>query len=79
MNDMHDEPFVESQLEVHVEPMIEEDEQPSFGSTIDEEQIDAQTTNRVILFADTCHQEMLEPDMIDLQEVVRLEELGVSN
>jgi len=33
---MHDNPFAESQLEVHIEPMMVEDEQPPLGSAIDE-------------------------------------------
>lgn len=48
---------------VHVEPMLEEDEQP----IIDEEAV----------FTTTCHQEVLELDRIDLQDVCRLEERGV--
>ena len=34
---MHDELFVEGQIVVHVEPIVEEDEQPSSTPTIDEE------------------------------------------
>jgi len=30
IHSMHDEPFVESELEDHFEAMIEDDEQPSF-------------------------------------------------
>ena len=40
MHNMHDELFGESQLEVHVEPVMVEDEQPSLGSAIDEEKTD---------------------------------------
>ena len=38
MHNMHDEPFGESQLEVHIEPMMVEDEKSPLGSAIDEEQ-----------------------------------------
>lgn len=67
VHNMHDEPFGESQLEVHIEPVM--DEQPSLGSAIDEEQTDVQTDSRVAVFADTCPQEVLEVDRIILQEV----------
>lgn len=40
MHSMHDEPLRESELEVHVEPMMVEDEKPYFGPTIDEEKVD---------------------------------------
>lgn len=76
MHSMHDERFVESQLEVHVESMIEEDEQSSFAPGIDEEQTNAQTTSRVVVFAGTCRQGVLESDRIVLQEVGRLEKHG---
>ena len=48
---MHDELCVEGQLVAHVEPMVEEDEQPSFGPTIDEEQTNAQVSNRVVVLS----------------------------
>lgn len=51
---MYDEPFMETQLEVYVEPMMEEDEKSYFGSTIVEEKKSVQTTNRVVVFANTC-------------------------
>lgn len=35
-HNMHDEPFRESQLEVHIEPAMEEDGQPPVGSAINE-------------------------------------------
>ena len=45
MDSMHGEPFGESQWEDHIEPVMEEDEQPPLGSAINEEQID------VLIFA----------------------------
>lgn len=54
-HNIHDEPFVESQLEVYVEPMIEENEQPSFGQVIDEEQKNAQIAIKVVVLAHSCH------------------------
>lgn len=38
---------MEEQFEAHVEPMMEEDEQSSFGQATDLEQIDAQTVSKV--------------------------------
>lgn len=37
MHGVNDEPLLESQLEAQVEPMMDEDEQPSFGLAIDKE------------------------------------------
>ena len=71
MHVMHDELFGESQLEVHVEPIIKEDEQPSFGPAIDEEQTNAQTASGVVVFTDTCPWEKLEIDRVVLQEASR--------
>jgi len=50
---MHREPSREGQLEVHIEPIMMEDEKPPLGSVIDEEQIEVQTTSRMMVFADT--------------------------
>lgn len=60
---------------VHVEPLVEEDEKPSFGPTIDEEQTYAQIANKVVVLADTCHQEVLESDRLFWQGVGRIEEM----
>jgi len=51
-NAMHDESFVEGQLVAHVEPMVEEDEQPSLGSTIDGEKVNASATSRDVILSD---------------------------
>lgn len=40
MHSMCSEPLGEIQLEYHIEVMMEEDEQPPLGSSIDEKQID---------------------------------------
>lgn len=40
-HNLHDGPFVESQLVAPVDPMMEEDEKPSLGPTIDGGQTDA--------------------------------------
>lgn len=37
MHSVHDEPFLQSQLEAHVDPIMEEGEQPSFGLVINKE------------------------------------------
>ena len=37
VHSVHNEPLGESQLEVHIEPVMMEDEQPPLGSVIDEE------------------------------------------
>lgn len=66
VHSMHDDPFWESQLEVHMEPMMVEDEQLPLGSTIDEEKIDVQTARKVIVFANTCPWEMLVIDRVVL-------------
>jgi len=63
---MHDRPFLESQLMAHVEPMMEEDEQTTLGSAIDEEWTNVQTANRVVVCAITCRQEVLELDRVVL-------------
>lgn len=78
MHCMHDDNFVRSQLEDHVEPMREEDEKPYFGLAIDEEKTDPQTTIRVVLLSGPSCKEVLETNMIVLQEVSRLEECGAS-
>lgn len=57
-----------------IEPMMEEDQKTYLGPTIDEEKVDVQTITKVVVFADTCHQEVLECDRIVLREVGRLEE-----
>jgi len=51
MHSMHDESFVEYQLEAHVEPMTKEDEQPSYGPAIDEEQTNAHAVGRVAILS----------------------------
>ena len=59
-----------------LQPMIEEDEQLSFGLAIGEEQTDAQAASGVV---NTCHQDLLEPNKATLQEIGRLEEHRVSS
>lgn len=49
---MHDESYVEGKLVAHVEPMVEEDEQPCLGSSINEEKIDASTIIQVAVLSD---------------------------
>ena len=46
---MHDELSLEGQLVAHVEPMVEEDEQSSFGLATDLDQIDAQTVSKATI------------------------------
>jgi len=53
MHGVNDEPLLESQLEAHVEPMMDEDEQLSFGLAIDKEQTNAQAVNRAIVILDS--------------------------
>lgn len=61
VHSVHDEPFLESQLEAHVESMMEQDEKSSFGQTIDEEQIDAQATGRAaVLLGNNPLQEYID-------------------
>ena len=78
MHSVHDQRSLESQLVVHVEPIMEEDEKPSFGPTIGEDQGYTHTTNKVIVLADTFCQEVLEHGRIVWQEDGRLYEGGVS-
>lgn len=52
MHSMHDEPFLESQLEAHVEPMIEADEHPYLGSAIIEGKTNIQVACRVVVLLD---------------------------
>lgn len=75
---MHGEPSREGQLEVHIEPVMVEDEQPPLGSVVDEEQTYVQAAGKVTVLADTCPQEMLEYDRTVWQEIGGLEEHGVS-
>lgn len=49
---MHDELYMEGQLQAHVDPMMKEDELPYFGSTIDKGHINAQATSRVAVLLD---------------------------
>lgn len=60
----------------HVDPMMEEDDQLSFGPSIGEKKKYSQTTNMVVILVDTYCQEVLELDRIVLQEVGKLEEHG---
>lgn len=78
MHDGHDWSFLENQLVAHIEPMIEKDEQLFFGPIIGKEQTKAQISSRVVVLANTVHQEVLEPDRIVLQKVGTLEKRGVS-
>lgn len=54
---------------MHDEPMMEDNEQPSLGLAINEEQTDVQTACSVEIFADTCPQEVRGLDGIALHEV----------
>lgn len=71
---MHDEPSWEIQLEVHIEPMMVEDEQPPLGSATDDEQTYVQIVGEVTLFVDTYPQEMFAYDRIVRQDIGGLEE-----
>lgn len=72
VHSMHVEPFWESQLEVHIEPMMEEEEKTPLGPTIGGEQ----AATREVVFADIGHQEVLELDRTFLQVTSRPEEYG---
>ena len=55
-----------------------EDERPPLGSIVDEEKTNVHATSKVMVFADTCPQEMLEYDRTVWQEIGGLEERGFS-
>jgi len=48
---MHDQLFMEGRLLVHVDPMVEEDEQPSLEAAIHEEKLGASATSRVFMLS----------------------------
>ena len=59
---MHDSPLGEIQMEAHIDPVM--DMWLTLGSTIEEEQLDAQASSTVITVADPYSLEMLEVDGI---------------
>ena len=65
MHIMHDSPLGESQMEAHIEFMM--DMRLTLESAIEEEQSDAQTPSTVTAVADPYQLEMLEVDGIVLQ------------
>lgn len=65
---IHDDPFGEIQLGVHIEPVMEEDLQPPLGLAIDEVQTYVQIVGRVTVFTDTCPQDILGIDRVVLPE-----------
>lgn len=65
-------------MEVHIEPMIMEDEHTPLGLVVDEEQIDVHTIGSVTVFTNTCPWEMLEYNRTIWQAIGGLKERGVS-
>ena len=69
MHIMHDSPLGESQMEAHIESVM--DMRLTLGSAIEEEQLDALTLSTVIALVDPYPLGMLEIDGIVLQGVSR--------
>ena len=69
MHIMHDSPLGESQMEAHIESMM--DMWLTLGSAIEEEPSDAQTQSTVTTVADPYPLQMLEVDGIVLQGASR--------
>ena len=65
MHIMHDSLLRESQMEAHIESMM--DMRLTFGTTIEEEHSDAQTPSTVTAVADPYPLEVLEVDGMGLQ------------
>ena len=73
MHTMHDSPWWESQMEAHIESMM--DMRLTMGSAIEEEQSDALTLSTMMAVADPYPLEMLEVDGIVMQGASRQQEL----
>ena len=77
MHIMHDSHLGESHMGPHIDSMM--DMRPTLGSTIEEEQSDAQTSGTVMVVVDPYPLEMLEVDGIVLQGVSRQQEHDIPN